>query len=304
MRGYRLTGFALLALAACGGSPWGTTDGGGTDGGGTDGGGTTALTAPAVVKRNLNSSDYTPGDATIKINISSQDAADLSATYNRAAGFDVDGYQAYSYQETGTNRFVLAFVRTAGAAKGIAVMDGGQFVNYHSGGDYARATVFTAPDSGVGKKFNYIGSYVGMMNIGTPVPGPGGDLDPTRGYRVQGRALITADFTEMSVSGGVDQRTILDPMVDENGVVDPALDPTLDTIGLYETGITSTGTFAGKVYIGSTTVGDYAGIFAGLQAHDVSTVLFFSPYPSSNVIKEQGLIVLSNCDATGRPDCP
>lgn len=312
MRGYRLTGFSLLLLAACGGSPWAPDDGGGTDnGGGTP---TDTIEVPASVKQQLNSATYTPGDPTITINMTSQDAAALNATYTRAAAFDVDGYQAYAYQETGSNRYVLAFVKEAGDAKGLIAYDGGQFATSHSGGTFTRATVFTAPASGLGKKFDYSGTYVGLMNIGTPLPGPGGDLNPTRSYRTTGRALITADFTEMKMSGGVDGRTIVDPMVDGAGVVDPTLDPTLMSISLQDTGITTTGTFTGKVAVfetepeqnlpAFTLVGDYAGLFGGVQAHDISAVLFFNPYPSSNLIKEQGLIVLSNCDAVGGPACP
>jgi hypothetical protein len=187
--------------------------------------------------------------------------------------------------------------------KGLVAVEGGQFANYHGGGDFVRADVFSIPASGVGPKYTYSGSYVGMMNIGVPLPGPGGDLDPVRAYRTTGRALITADFTEMSVSGGVDGRAIVDKLYDDKGNVDPTLNP-LDTISLFETGVTSDGTFKGKVRIGTTDVGDYAGIFAGLDAAQVATLLVFHPYLSSQVIMEHGLIVLDNCASAGGPACP
>ncbi len=289
---------ALLLLAACDGNPFvAPVDGGG--GGGTPG----ALTVPAIVAQNLKSAAYTPGDDTIKVNMTSQDASALSATYTRNTDYDLDGYQAYTYQESSSNRYVLALVKETGSVKGLTAVEGGQFANYHGGGNFVRADLFSL-GTGVAGKANYSGSYVGLMNIGTPVPGPGGDLDPTRSYRTVGRTLITADFTEMSVSGGIDNRQIVDPMVDANGNVDPSLDPALSTITLFETGITTSGTFAGKVRIGVTEVGDYAGLFAGLNSAQVAALLVFTPYTGSSVIKEHGLVVLDNCVDAGGPACP
>ena len=289
MSAVRISMMALVLLAGCDGNPLASAGGGGAVGGSSD--------VPAAVKVNMNSASYTPGDATIKVNMTSQDAASLSATYKRNATLDVGGYQAYTYQESTSNRYVVAMVKATGSAKGLVAVEGGQFANYHGGGDFVRADLFTLPASGVGAKYDYSGSYVGMMNIGVPLPGPGGDLDPTRSYRTTGRALITADFTEMSVSGGVDNRVIVDPGVD------PSLTP-LDTINLNETGISSTGTFAGKVKIGTTDVGDYAGLFAGLDAAQVAALLVFTPYKNDAIIKEHGLIVLDNCAAAGGPACP
>ena len=107
----------------------------------------------------------------------------------------------------------------------------------------------------------------------------------------------------MSISGGVDRRRIVDPMLDENGVVDPTLDPSLSTISLFETGIAADGTFEGEVYIGGSSVGDYGGVFAGLNASEVGTLLVFNPYPSGDAV-EHGLIVLGNCEDVGGPACP
>ena len=293
---------ALLVLAACDGNPF-------TGVPPVDPGAPVGL-VPDLVAQNVNSASYNPGEATIQINMSSQDASALTATYDRNVAFDVAGYQAYTYQESTSNRYVVALVREVGSVKGLIAVEGGQFANYHGGGDFVRADVFSLPASGVAGSFNYSGSYVGLMNIGTPVPGPGGDLDPTRAYRTTGRALITADFTEMTISGGVDNRRIVDPMVDENGVVDPTLDPKLESIALFETGITANGTFEGKVHLpsganpdtGSVPVGDYAGIFAGLNASEVAVLLVFNPGPP-NVV-EHGLIVLGNCEDVGGPACP
>ncbi len=286
---------ALMLLAACDGNPF---PGGPVTGGGDGGGTPDPLLVPAVEKQNMNAAIYTPGDPTIQVNMTSQDATALSATYTRNPAFDVGGYQAYSYQESSSNRYVLALVKQTGSVKGLIAVEGGQFANYHGGGDFVRADLFTM-GSGVAGKANYSGSYVGMMNIGTPVPGPGGDLDPTRSYRTTGRALITADFTEMSITGGVDNRRIVDPLVPAVGITDPKL----ATISLFETGITGDGTFAGKVYIGLNSVGDYAGLFAGLNASQVAALLVFNPYGAPPIV-EHGLIVLDNCTDAGGPACP
>lgn len=281
---------ALVLLAGCDGNPLASSGGGGGVTGGSS-------VVPAAVRVNMNAATYTPGDATIKVNMTSQDAASLSATYTRNAALDVAGYQAYTYQESTSNRYVVAMVKETGSVKGLVAVEGGQFDTYHGGGDYVRADLFTVPSSGVGAKYDYSGSYVGMMNIGVPLSGPGGDLDPTRAYRTTGRALITADFTEMLVSGGIDNRAIVDPGVDSS------LTP-LATISLSETGVSSAGTFAGRVRIGTQEVGDYAGLFAGLDASQVAALLVFNPYSNSAIIKEHGLIVLDNCAAAGGPACP
>ena len=296
MSAVRISLMALAVLAGCDGNPF--VEGLPPVDPGTDEG-----LVPDVVQQDMNAASYDPGAATIQINMSSQDASDLNATYTRNAALDVGGYKAYTYQESTSNRYVVAMVREVGSVKGAIAVEGGQFANYHGGGDFVRADVFSLPDSGVAGSFNYSGTYVGLMNIGTPVPGPGGDLDPTQAYRTSGRALITADFTEMTVSGGVDRRKIDDPMVDANGNVDPTLDPTLPTLSLFETGIAADGTFEGAVYVEGSDVGDYGGLFAGLNASEVATLLVFNPYGSATVI-EHGLIVLGNCDDVGGPACP
>lgn len=293
---------ALLVLAGCG-NPFAPDSGGG-------GGTVSSIDVPASVKVDMKSATYVPGDPTIQITMTAQDAAALSATYTRDPTYDVDDYQAYTYQETGSNRYIVALVKQAGDAKGLVAVEGGQFGDFHGGGDFVRATadLFTLPASGVGAKYDYSGTYVGMMSLGVDLPGPGGDLSPTRAYRTSGRALITADFTEMSVTGGVDQRTILDPRYDSDGNLDPTLN-VLETISLKETGITDSGAFAGKVALGTVKpgseppeVGDYAGLFAGLDASQIAALLVFKPY--NNQIVEHGLIVLDNCADAGGPACP
>ena len=263
---------------------------------------------PAITAQNLEAATFNPGDPTITVRLRSQDAAALDATYTRNATFDVDGYAAYTYQETGSNRFVVALVREVGRVKGGIAVDGGQFANYFGGGTYVRADVFTRPTgaAAVGSDANYSGTYVGLWNIGPTTPGgPGGDLNPERSYRIDGRALVTADFTDMSVSGGVDQRRI----VDSEALTDARLfaegrDATnvlLPTISLNATAITNIGSFVDKVKIGSAVVGDYSGIF-GPNAEQVAALTVFQPL-SIIELKEHGLIVLPNCTTGGGPAC-
>lgn len=295
---------SMLVLAACSGNPF-VTDG--TDPG-TDPGGPitvdTPVTVPAAVKVNMNSAklaDYTTGADSITLNLTSQDATALEATYLRAPQFDVTGYDAYSYQETSSNRYVVALVREVGSAKAVIAVDAGQFANYHGGGSFTRADVFTMPTAGVGEPFTYSGTYVGLLNIGERVPGPGGDLDPERAFRTEGRALITADFTEMSISGGVDGRRIVDGDPLGNGGA-------LGTIALFETGINANGTFAGRVYVGTDEefidAGAYAGLFAGTNATEIATLMVFNPVPSDNLLFEHGMVVLPSCASGGGPGCP
>lgn len=288
-----LTGAPLalvLLLAGCAGNPFATGGGGG---GGTPPPDPSIV--PASVRQNLNSATFTPGDATISVDLSSQDASALEATYTRASQFDVPGYVAYAYQETPSNRYVVALVREVGSAKGIIAVDGGQFTDYFGGGLFARADVFRMPAPGI---VNYSGSYAGLLNGGQVVLGPGGSLDPARPFRTEGRVLITADFTNMAVSGGVDSRRVVD-----TGTV-------LEDLGLVTTGITGSGTFEGEVqrldanagtYVGA---GDYAGVFAGQNATEIAMLLLFNPIGSEPLAREHGLIVLGSCNTAGGPACP
>lgn len=287
---------AVAGLAGCGGNPMGGSDDGGGGGGG--GGGTTAL-IPESVSKHVGASGlagWTAGDATFSITMSAADATDLSATYARNAALDIAGYQAYSYQTTTSNRMVVALVAKAGSAGAVTAVEGGQFSNYHGGAQVWRADVFTAPETGVGNPYNYSASYVGLLNTGADTPGgPGGTLNPTQSYRTTGTALVTADFTEMRVSGGVNGRTIA-----ETGTA-------LPDIAMEETGITADGTFTDTLNrlgaSGWTGAGTHAGLFGGEGASDVAVVMVFNPTEEST-LWEHGMIVSSNCTAAGGAACP
>lgn len=287
-----------LALAACSSDALtGGSGSGGGSGGGTGGGGTVTL-LPATVSAAMNSADlegFTAGDATISIRMTAQDATNLTGTYARAAALDLDDYDAYTYQETTSNRMVVAFVRKVDGIAGAMGVDAGQFSNYHGGGQLWRADTFTAPASGgVGTSYTYSGTYVGLLNTGSPTPGgPGGILNPEQAYRVQGRALITADFTEMRVSGGVDQRTVVE------------IASSLPDISLDITEITTDGTFTDSVLrleSSWTAAGTYGGAF-NANGTAVAVVMVFNPTNSPDLF-EHGLIVLDDCATAGGPACP
>lgn len=309
---------ASLALAGCGGNPLGTgtdggggtgtgTDNGGTDngtGGGTPGGGTpgAGTLIPSTVSLNVGAAglkDWASGDPEFKITMTAQDAADLTATYSRDNTRDAGPYEAYTYQSTTSNRMVVALVRKVNGIAAVTAVEAGQFSDYHGGGQIWRADVFTRPtNGGQGARFDYSGTYAGLLNVGTPTAGgPGGTLNPSEAMRTTGRALITADFTEMRVSGGVDQRQIIDGTL--NGSVD------LPDIALKVTKITPSGTFNDSVRVlgsGGTwsDAGTYAGAF-NADASAVATVMVFNPVPS---VTEHGAIVLSSCTTSGGPACP
>jgi hypothetical protein len=240
---------------------------------------------PASVAVNLQSADYDGGDPTISVQLESQDGASLNQTYTRNAAFDVPGYDAYTTQATTSNRFAVALVHESGDVKAVQVVDGGQFSTYFAGGNFARSGGFSNPGPLLGVDANYSGEYAGLLNSGIPAPGgPGGTLNPRIADRVTGRVLITADFTDMSVSGGVDQRTVV-----RTGAA-------LPDIALRPAEITATGTFEGTVERLETNwvaAGDYAGIF-GTQGRHVASLLVFNP-TNEPALMEHGLIVLPNC---------
>lgn len=282
-----LAPLALCVVAACGGNPLGSGGGGG--GGDPDPEPTTGI--PAAVAKNLTAAGYDPGDPTITVRLRSQDGATLNQVYERNDDYDIPGYIAYTTQASTSNRFAIALTAESGDVKAIQVVDAGQFSSYFAGGAYARSGIYTAPGGGLA---SYSGTYVGMLNTGVAAPGgPGGTLNPTIADRVTGRALITADFTDMTVSGGVDQRTVV------------RTGESLVDIALFPTDIASDGTFAGRVERLDTewrAAGDFAGIF-GNNGDNVATVLVFNPTDAATLF-EHGMIVLPSCASGGGPACP
>lgn len=309
MGAYRAALAAVLVVAACGGNPFADDIGPVDPTVPVDPGGGVTVGNGVTVHKDVVGSMRTvalAGNNTdpIKVNINSQDSAFLEGSYRRNPALDVAGYKAYTHQETGSNRMLVALVSDRlSSAKGVVAVDGGQFATYHGGGLYARAEAFTVPadPSGAQGKFNYSGTYVGLLNFGDAVPGgPGGDLDPVQSYRTSGRVLITADFQEMAISGGIDRRRIVDTGAG------------LATQMLYDGTIDENGNFNGKTQrldvdergegrlVDS---GVYAGIFASDNASEIAALFVFKPIKGDDRAEERGLFTSASCTVEGGPAC-
>lgn len=314
MGAYRAALAAALALAACGGNPFvETTDSEVVIPTDPDTGEEIAVPLNNGVllyddvRGNVNGVTFAnSAGGSIQLDVDAQDAAALNATYTRNAALDVGKYKAYTHQETGSNRLVVALVSDElDSAKAVLAVDGGQFANYHGGGIYTRAEAFTKPNSPAGAqaKFNYSGTYAGMLNFGpTPPGGPGGSLNPTQAYRTTGRVLVTADFEHMNLSGGIDNRRIVDTgtrLADQM---------------MYRGDIDAAGNFNGKTQrldidptSGDASLvdsGSYAGIFSGDDAAEIAALYVFSPIQGDNTSEERGIFTAANCVKAGGPACP
>jgi hypothetical protein len=289
---------AVLALAACSGNPLqfgGPPAPAPPVGEPGEAAPITGVTVPAIVAQQLKTATYTPGAPTIKIDLRTLDGTGLEASYNRAAALDVAGFEAYTIQESRSQRKFLALFRRSGAVEAGVVADGGQFVNYFGGGTFARLQPFTLPAGGGSLLASYSGGYVGLLNFGNPVPGPGGAFDPAQSFRVQGEALLNADFNaqNLSVNGGVINRTIV-----ETGAP-------LQDIFFEITQITANGSFSGIVKFDPTkAIGNYAGVFGGAGGTDVAGATILRPIDGDTTAREHGAFALAKC-APGDPlPCP
>lgn len=306
---------AAFALAACGGNP---LNFGGTTPAPVDPGELgeeapiTGVTVPARVAQHLKKATYTPGAPTMKIDLRTLDGTPLEATYQRAAQFDAAGFEAYTVQETRSQRQFLALFKRGAAVEAGVVADGGQFVNYFGGGTFARLQPFTLPTpvTPLPTQTNlnpqptllatYAGGYVGLLNWGTPVPHPGAPFDPVRSHRVEGDVMINADFNadNLSINGGVRNRTIVD-------TGDP-----LQDIFFEVTQITADGAFSGIVkFDPQKAIGNYAGVFGGAGAAEVAGVTLLGPIDGDATAREHGAFVLPKCiigvvGAVNHPSCP
>lgn len=279
---------ALLLAAGCSGSSLGPD----TGGGGTGGGGTAGVTIPAVLKDDLRGATYNARQETLTVNLRSLDGAGVRTRYARNQAFDVAGYQAFTTQESSSQRVFLALFKQSGSVSAGIVGDGGQFTEFLAGGTYARADTFTIPQSGLA---SYAGTYAGILNIQRQVPGPGDPFDPGLPQRVRGDVLINADFADLAINGGIRNRRVVD-----NGT-------RLPDAFLKITPIAANGTFAGKVALRSpeiTEVGDYGGLFGGLNARDVAGVTVFNPIDGNSDLIEHGVFVLPKCTRGAASPCP
>lgn len=287
---------AGLAVAGCGGNPFaddgtGSGTGGGSTGGGSTGGGTTD-DVPTALRGNLVSASFNQTTGTLTTVIDPLDASSITVSFARAPALDRGGYQAFTYQETTSNRLFLALFKTSGdgAATG-GVTASGQFTEMVWGANYQAVTAFSAPAAG--GLASYSGNYVGVLNSGVTVPGPGAPFDPIRPLRVEGDVLLNADFTNNNVEGGIRNRQIVETSA------------SLENIFLTITDITSTGTFAGTAeFSDRTEAGSYGGTFAGVGGTAVAGATDLTPVSGDNDVLEKGVFVLDRCVTGAPPPCP
>lgn len=190
-----------------------------------------------------------------------------SATYVRNPALDRNGYEAYTFQNSGDDRHFTAYVAETGNASGARagiVSSGGPRNRVFKGGYFERSGAFTSPTGQV----TYTGSYVGLTNgaLSTEdlqAPSVVDPLtNPTQAAETTGDISITADFANGAVEGDITNRVR----------VDDAL--ALPSIVLVSTGITAEGAFNGVQVeynqgefpgdnVIGVDIGDFGGVFAG-----------------------------------------
>jgi hypothetical protein len=316
---------AVLALAACGGNPLqfgGPPEPPPPVGEPGEEAPITGVTVPAIVAQHLRSAEYTPGAPTMKIDLRTLDGTPLAATYQRAAAFDVAGFDAYTVQETRSQRQFLALFKRGTATEAGVVADGGQFINYFGGGTFARLQPFTlpAPVTPLPSETNlnpqptllatYIGGYVGLLNTGVEVSNS--VLSPRRSFRVQGDVAINADFNaeNMSLNGVIANRAVLpDPDTTASGNLPGPV--ALQPVFFGVTQITSNGAFSGTIKYdpSSASIGNFAGVFGGSGASEIAGVTLIKATDFDPDAREHGAFVASKCivgvvGAVNPPGCP
>ena len=293
---------ALAVLAACGdGNPFT---------GGATAPPTTApvpgITIPSNVQGNVAGFTYDPTNQTLTVTALELDtdlvagADSLNGVYTRQPALDRPGYEAYRIQDTPTERHVTAYVRQIDDTRAGIFVTGGQFETYFGGGLYSRDGDFE-PATG---KVQYGGHYVGLTNIRrnppndldtitSPTPPPAA-LQPGQAAEVTGIILITADFVDNTVEGGVSDRVL--------GGTGEAL----ESIFLESTEIAANGSFSGNVQQNLINRGNYGGIFGGTDSRVVAGSLFVQAHMGNYTNEEEhGLFVLVQCGTPGAsPICP
>lgn len=251
---------------------------------------------PESLANDLQSFTYNPGDNTITVTGISLDDTPSSATFTRNAALDTRGYEAYTTQDDGLTRHVIALVRQSGNSGSVragVVSTGGQFNRIYNGGYYERDGAYSPPSvnetTGI---VRYVGTYAGITNIqingGSDLlptgPGTNDEYLPNQAFTTSGHILINVDFSENSLEGAITERVI-----NENGAQ-------LESVVLTTGEIADDGTFFGDTveYDGDldTSIGVYGGIFGGPDAEAMGGVVSLSEFDNSDH---------TMTDATGAP---
>lgn len=310
-----LIGASLAMLTACGSTnPF--MENGGTTGGGT----ASANLLPEALRGDVQRITYTPGAGTITVQGITLDNTQTTSTYTRNAAFDRPGYQAYATQNDALDRQTIAFVAqsgNSGAIRAGVVVTGGQFNRVFSGNFVERPGGYSAPavtpTSGL---VSYAGNYVGMANVGTSLPTPGGtpvEVAPGQPTVTTGQVFINADFADNSVNGAIYDRNL-------ETAAGATIIP-IPSIVLIATEIANDGSFEGSVeyspvqgnpaVIGDfsnvigTSIGSYGGVFGGVGAEAVGGAVVLNEFDGPNDPRdmtaelEWGVFVLDQC---GTPD--
>lgn len=267
----------------------------------------TGIQVPEVIAQHLKKAAYSPGAPTMTIDLRTLDGTPLQATYQRATQFDTVGFDAYTVQETRSQRQFLALFKRGNAVEAGVVGDGGQFVNYFAGATFSRLQPFTLPSPvtppSTGTNLEpqptllatYTGGYIGLVNWGEAQGDPDDPFVPRRAYRVTGEAMLNADFNadNLSVNGGVRNRQI-----EETGEA-------LQDIFFWVTQITPDGAFSGVIkFDPSKIIGNYAGVFGGTGASEVAGATILRPIEGDAIAREHGAFVLPKCAPGDAPPCP
>ncbi len=309
---FRYAMFAALLVAGCSGNPWIEPTDGETPDNGTPSN-PLAVTVPPEVAVNLKSIAYSSSNGgSLTVNLDGLGGGPTSVPFKRAKSLDIAGYQAYSYQGSALLRKHLAYVATSKRGNILAAVDadGGQFNRKHGGGTFQRLKPYAPPVASSANdygEFSYAGTYAGVF-----LPGPATSKDlppglsPYTPMPVRGDILITGNFADNLIDGGVDNRyiyTYKGKKFDFNGDGKVNSDDQLLAITFAETKIAADGTFLGDVeFFGKpkSPIGAFGGLFGGVGATDVAGVTEFNPVEGNTGIWEYGVFNLPKCGTAGQ----
>ena len=314
-----------LVVGACGGS--GTNPFTATDTSTTTATTTTTVSSgvPEVIANDLERISFNAENNTLTVTGLTQDGTSAVNEYRYVAdGFKeitlkdftpddpdnnpkysafVEGYTTFTQQNDALGRHSTAFVASRAGLQTGVVMTGGQFNNFFSGTFYERDGAFVAPS-----RFDvtYHGTYAAGINVAGPVTDLKpltGTVDPDintpqqSGY-IRGLMFVNVDLNDMSVEGGIYNRTaVLDQTTtffdDDPGYLG------LGNIVLVEGTLADDGSFAGKIENeGNTlTIGDFSGIIGGDAGQALAGGTRFETFTDAyeNEI-EYGIFVLDICE--------